>query len=35
MKGSDRRKMIGEVVGKALEPLAGKRGVIDVLVTLQ
>lgn len=35
MKGSDRRKMIGAVVGKALEPLAGKRGVIDVLVTLQ
>ena len=37
MKGTDRQKLVGAVVGKALEPLPkGKRkGVIEVLVTLQ
>jgi trimeric autotransporter adhesin len=37
MKGTDRRRMLGAVVGKALEPLPkGKsKGVIEVLVTLQ
>jgi hypothetical protein len=35
MKGTDKRKMIGAVVGKALEPLPNGSGVIQVLVTLQ
>ena len=35
MKGSDRGKMLGAVVGKALEPLREGRGVVQVLVTLQ
>jgi hypothetical protein len=35
MKGTDRSKMLGAVVGKALEPLANGEGVIQVLVTLQ
>ena len=35
MKGTDRSRMLGAVVGKALEPLAEGTGVIEVLVTLQ
>jgi hypothetical protein len=35
MKGTDRRKMVGAVLGKALEPLPQGSGVIQVLVTLQ
>jgi hypothetical protein len=35
MKGTDRSRMLGAVVGKALEPLASGTGVIQVLVTLQ
>jgi|HubBroStandDraft_1064217.scaffolds.fasta_scaffold01314_12 hypothetical protein len=35
MKGTDRARMLGAVVGKALEPLSGRTGVIQVLVTLQ
>ena len=35
MKGTDRSKMLGAVVGKALEPLAEGKGLIQVLVTLQ
>jgi hypothetical protein len=35
MKGTDRNKMVGAVLGKALEPLAHGSGVIQVLVTLQ
>ena len=35
MKGTDRNKMLGAVVGKALEPLKKGTGVIQVLVTLQ
>ncbi len=37
MKGTDRRKLVGAVVGKALEPLpnAKSKGVIEVLITLQ
>jgi hypothetical protein len=35
MKGTDRARMLGAVVGKALEPLASGEGVIQVLVTLQ
>jgi hypothetical protein len=35
MKGTDRSKMVGAVVGKALEPLAQGDGMIQVLVTLQ
>ncbi len=35
MKGTDRRRMLGAVVGKALEPLQQGKGVIQVLVTLQ
>jgi hypothetical protein len=35
MKGTDRARMLGAVVGKALEPLHDGTGVIQVLVTLQ
>lgn len=35
MKGTDRNRMLGAVVGKALEPLAEGKGAIQVLVTLQ
>jgi len=35
MKGTNRRKMLGAVVGKALESLPTGSGVIQVLVTLQ
>ncbi len=35
MKGTDRSKMLGAIVGKALEPLPAGSGVIQVLVTLQ
>ena len=35
MKGTDRSKMLGAVVGKALEPLEKGKGVVQVLVTLQ
>lgn len=35
MKGVDRTRLIGAVVGKALEPLDKGTGVIQVLVTLQ
>jgi len=35
MKGTDRNRMLGAVVGKALEPLGEGKGVIQVLVTLQ
>jgi hypothetical protein len=35
MKGTDRSKMLGAVVGKALEPLREGKGAIQVLVTLQ
>src|SRR5215472_15658200 len=35
MKGTDRSRMLGAVVGKALEPLQKGTGVIQVLVTLQ
>jgi hypothetical protein len=35
MRGTDRNRMLGAVVGKALEPLSEGKGVIQVLVTLQ
>ena len=35
MKGTERGRMLGAVVGKALEPLAEGKGVVQVLVTLQ
>jgi hypothetical protein len=35
MKGTNRGRMLGAVVGKALEPLANGKGTILVLVTLQ
>jgi hypothetical protein len=35
MKGTERGRMLGAVVGKALEPLPKGTGVIQVLVTLQ
>ena len=35
MKGTDRSKMLGAVVGKSLEPLREGKGVVQVLVTLQ
>ena len=35
MKRSDRSKLVGAVVGKALEPLQNGKGVIQVLATLQ
>jgi hypothetical protein len=34
-KGTDRKHMLGAVVGKALELLPSGKGVIQVLVTLQ
>lgn len=35
MKGSDRSRMLGAVIGKALEPLNDGKGTIQVLLTLQ
>ncbi len=35
MKGTNRRRMLGAVVGKALEPLREGKGIIQVLVTVQ
>ncbi len=35
MKGTDRGRMLGAVVGKALQPLEKGTGIIQVLVTLQ
>jgi len=35
MKGTDRSRMLGALVGKALEPMSGEKGVIQVLVMLQ
>jgi hypothetical protein len=35
MRGTDRSRMLGAVVGKAMEPLEKGTGVIQVLVTLQ
>ena len=35
MKGTARSKMLGAVIGKALEPLQKGKGVVQVLVTLQ
>lgn len=35
MKGTDRTRMLGAIVGKALEPLESGSGVLLVLVTLQ
>jgi hypothetical protein len=35
MKGTDRSRMVGAVLGKALEPLSKGDGIIQVLVTLQ
>jgi hypothetical protein len=35
MKGMNRKRMLGAVVGKALDPLREGKGVIQVLVTLQ
>ena len=35
MKGTDRTKMLGAIVGKALEPLDSGTGVILMMVTLQ
>jgi hypothetical protein len=35
MRGTDRSRMFGAIVGKALEPLSGDKGVIQVLVTMQ
>jgi hypothetical protein len=35
MKGTNRNRMLGAVVGKALEPLREGKGVIQILVTLQ
>jgi hypothetical protein len=35
MKGTNHRRMLSAVVGRALEPLPAGSGVIQVLVTLQ
>jgi hypothetical protein len=35
MKGTDRNRMIGAVLGKALQSMQGKTGTIEVLVSLQ
>ena len=34
MKGTDRYRMVGAMIGKALQPLRGTTGIIQVLVTL-
>jgi hypothetical protein len=35
MKGTDRSRMLGAVIGKAMGTLDSDKGVIEVLVTLQ
>jgi hypothetical protein len=35
MKGTDRNRMLGAIVGKAMGTLNSGKGVIEVLVTLQ
>jgi hypothetical protein len=35
MRGTDRNRMLGAIVAKALEPLSGDKGVIQVLVMMQ
>ncbi|HEX7285604.1 MAG TPA: hypothetical protein VF532_05445 [Candidatus Angelobacter sp.] len=35
MKGTERSRMLGAVLGKALEPLPAGKGMIEILVTLQ
>ena len=35
MKGSDRGRMLGAIIGKALDPLDSGTGVIEVGVALQ
>jgi hypothetical protein len=35
MKGTDRSRMLGAVIGKTMQPLPKGSGVIQVLVTLQ
>jgi len=35
MKGTNRRRMLGAVVGKAMQAMESEKGVIEVLVTLQ
>jgi hypothetical protein len=35
MKGTDRARLPGAIIGKALEPLASGKGVISILVTLE
>jgi hypothetical protein len=35
MKGTDRSRMLGAVIGKAMQPLKSGTGLIEVLVTLQ
>jgi hypothetical protein len=35
MKGTDRDRMLGAVIGKSLEPLSSGTGKIQVLITLQ
>lgn len=35
MKGTDRSRMLGAVIGKAMGPMDSGTGVIEVLVTLQ
>jgi hypothetical protein len=35
MKGTDRARMPGAIIGKALEPLVSGKGAIDILVTLE
>jgi hypothetical protein len=35
MKGTDRARMPGAIIGKALEPLVSGKGTINILVTLE
>lgn len=35
MRGTDRSRLVGAVIGKAMQPLESGQGVIEVLVTLQ
>ncbi|MEO5936207.1 MAG: hypothetical protein ABIP81_03250, partial [Terriglobales bacterium] len=35
MKGTNRSRMLGAIVGKAMQPLERGKGVIEILITLQ
>jgi hypothetical protein len=35
MRGTDKNKLPGAIVGKALQPFSGDKGKIEVLVTIR